>query len=633
MIYCTINGQAAYPSASDKIKVTYANQYIEDSGSYTYDISFPMSIHANQVLFANIHRFDVHKRSKSFDDCKFYADNRLFISGKGTITSVSDTTVKMQIVGGKSRIKYNSKFENHFVDKVPFPKVYITHGIDKAKYQGFGLTSIDAERYKKLIMVDLSTDFRVGQPGVALFYPIYDETNDQVSNYIRHVNVNKLVVDGVHYPHGHMVQMQNLAVQPNLIYVLKGVLESEGYKIVRNDFDAAPYTSIYIASARRTAKINEALPHWSVYTFIEEFRKRFNATFVFDDLVKEVSVISTNELTSNNAVAYECMGEYSAEFDEDGLENLATSNVEYSFDSSANRDWREFIPLSVLKQYPIKEYKSEEDMNSAAMAMSTRERRSTIFKLGLSYFIWALLPKDGNPENKDLTEQRTVCGMFNPILRDAESDNAIGLKMIPVAMFQRKRRAGIDASLPISPDLMPNSFVVMPSTANEGDSLLDGLSEDEDGDYYLSVQDAMQGTEDNTSEETADEPMRLMLSDNAVRDLDKNITTTFPASGSMSLYPIAYTDFREFSKWAGERFSLSLEATELSVSGLKKNNGIKVDIDAHNLYTIKFIADDIPDPSNIYIFNNRRFVCQKIEMEVTGEGLDRVKTGYFYAIL
>ena len=67
--------------------------------------------------------------------------------------------------------------------------------------------------------------------------------------------------------------------------------------------------------------------------------------------------------------------------------------------------------------------------------------------------------------------------------------------------------------------------------------------------------------------------------------------------------------------------------------GGKNNNGIKVDIDAHNLYTIKFIADDIPDPSNIYIFNNRRFVCQKIEMEVTGEGLDRVKTGYFYAIL
>ena len=122
MIHCTINGQTAYPSASDKIKVTYANQYIEDSGSYTYDISFPMSIHANQVLFANIHRFDVHKRSKSFDDCKLYADNRLFISGKGTITSVSDSTVKMQIVGGKSRIKYNSKFENHFVDKVPFPK-------------------------------------------------------------------------------------------------------------------------------------------------------------------------------------------------------------------------------------------------------------------------------------------------------------------------------------------------------------------------------------------------------------------------------------------------------------------------------------------------------------------------------
>ena len=44
MIVCSLNGKTAYPSSSDKIKVTYENQFVKDSGSYTYDISFPMDI-------------------------------------------------------------------------------------------------------------------------------------------------------------------------------------------------------------------------------------------------------------------------------------------------------------------------------------------------------------------------------------------------------------------------------------------------------------------------------------------------------------------------------------------------------------------------------------------------------------
>ena len=631
MIFCTINAHVAYPSTTDKIKVTYANQYIEDSGSYTYDISFPMSIHANQLLFGNIHRFDVHKPTAAFDDCKLYADNRLVICGKGTVTAVSESMVKLQIVGGKSRIKYNSRFESHYIDEIDFPPVQIVSGIDAKRYAQLSLSYVDASKQPSLVMVDLTNGIRVGQPGVAVFYPIYDESYDCISNSLYAAKFDKLKVDGISYPTGKMAVMQSLAVQPNLLHVLEYVLRYEGYTIRRNDYNVEPWNRLYIASARRSCHIKDALPHWSVYTFIEEFRKLFNATFVFDDIEKEVSIISTNELTSDNAVAYECLGEYSTEFDEDGLESLATSNVEYSFDSSGNRDWRESIPLSVLKQYPIKEFESGEDMNTAAMAMSTRERRSTIFKQGLSYYIWALLPKDGNPENKDLTEQRTVCGLFNPILRDRESDSCVDLKMIPVAMTQRKRWSG--KNILSLTDLMPNSKVIMPSMSNDKDSSLGNLTEDADGNYYVSVQDAMQGTDlSAASSESSDETMRLMFSGDYVRSLDKGITTKGGVFGSgddtIFRYPIALTDYRMYPAWTGTG-----ETVSLSLDRLQHNWGISVEIDSHNLFCIRFLTDDIPDPSNIYIFNNRRFVCQKIELEVSGEGFDRVKTGYFYEIL
>lgn len=65
MITCIINGMAAYPAASQSIKITYANQYVTDDGEYSYDITFPMSIMNNRRAFENVSRFDVSKNTKS----------------------------------------------------------------------------------------------------------------------------------------------------------------------------------------------------------------------------------------------------------------------------------------------------------------------------------------------------------------------------------------------------------------------------------------------------------------------------------------------------------------------------------------------------------------------------------------
>lgn len=629
MIHCTVNGKSAVPSSTDKIKVTYANQYIEDSGSYTYDITFPMSIHANQVVFANVHRFDVHKPTTAFDDCKLFADNRLFVSGKGTVTSVSDSAVKLQIVGGKSRIKYNSKFEQHYIDDIDYPDVKITSGIDAMRYGQMGVTSVDCRTKPSMVLVDLTNGVNVGLPGVALFYPIYDETHDCMSNYLAAATFDKLTFEGHKLPGGTVPFMRVLAVQPNLLYVLTYILNSEGYTVIRNDYDCAPWRRLYIASARRSCLIKHALPHWSVYTFIEEFHKLFNASFVFDDVAMTVSIIATNELTDKEAVSYDCLDEYSAEYDEDGLSNLATSNVEYDFDDSTERDWREFIPLSVLKQYPVQAYDNADAMTNAASAMTAKVRRSTIFKVGYTYYIWAMLPKNGDPESKDETEQRTLCGLFNPIMREKESDNVVDLKMIPVAMSQRKRIHS-KMLLPFT-DRIPNKIVCMPSMSNDKDTSLDNMTVDDDGDYYVSVQDAMQGADISSNEEDADEKIRLMFSGDWVRDLENDKVVrggTFGNDNTYTRYPICLTDGRMYPKLTGvgEDVSLSLER-------MPYNNNVNVEIDTHNLYCVKFVTDDIPDPSKIYIFHNRRFVCQKIEMDVSNDGIGKLKTGYFYEML
>ena len=57
-----------------------------------------------------------------------------------------------------------------------------------------------------------------------------------------------------------------------------------------------------------------------------------------------------------------------------------------------------------------------------------------------------------------------------------------------------------------------------------------------------------------------------------------------------------------------------------------------MNIDPKNLVNIKFVTDEIPDPTNLYMFHNKKYICSKIEMNVRDDGVEKEKTGYFYEI-
>ncbi len=644
MIVCSLNGKTAYPSSSDKIKVTYENQFVKDSGSYTYDISFPMDIARNREIFKNVQRLDVKKTVGDFEDCKLYAANRLIISGKGTVTSITNDVVKLQIVGGKSRIKYNSKFEKHFIDEIDYPSVVLDTGINKPVYDKAGTEYPNMDQFQWMLFIDLTTGNFVGQKGVAVISPINDETNEILANRVYLSKFSKIKINGVNFPSGKYAYMTNCSVSPYLVYVLKKVMEYEGYKIKRNDLDQSPWNRLVIVSACKSGKIKNALPHWTVYKFIDELRKFFNASFVFDEIGKTVSIIATNELLTNDTLTYDCEDDFSVEYDEDGLDNLVTSNIEYSFDDAANRDWREYISQSVQKNYVTKSFPSMTALTAAAEKMTTKERKTTIFKCGHEYFIWADLPKDGNPETEETTEQRTLCGLFNPIIRDMKSDTFQELNICPAAIYQRRVQNKDEKWVQQIGDAIGNPFIVVPSVTNEKEQSLEDMEVDDDGEYYYSVQDAMQGSSSDTPSATEDEdkmPVAFQAENVVNLQAHKAVAYDRRLDNEDTRYrvPVLYTDYRMYPDiLVRDSSSLALEALPERSFG---NGGQpatpagrfgEMRVDKHNQIAIKFITDDIPDPSKIYVFNNKRYICEKVEMNVTDDGIDKEKTGYFYEI-
>lgn len=627
MITCIINGHRAYPISTSSIKVTYANQYVTDDGEYTYDITFPMNILENRVIFKNVSRLEVRKNIAKYDDCKLFCNSQLIMSGVGTILSVNEKEIKLQIVGGKSRIKFNDRMEKHYIDEIQFGTA------DKPGYDvDEGWSQKFKDRITEIYRLDEDKTKFLGVEGKWCFVPVRDETNDMIANFVG-VDKTKQFI-GYNAPF-----ISNLAVQPNLMYIFRKVVEYEGYTIKRNDFDCKPWNQLYIASAYKTREIRRALPHWSSYTFIEEFRKLFNATIVFDDIQKTCSVIKKSELTSADSVAIEPLDEYTTDYDEDGsFSTSSTANLEYNLGDSANRDNYEVISKKVFENFDIVHstgiFDPQNQFKGTTQSWSEKQKRQTIIECNGSYYIYV--------ENEDGSKTWQLAGVWSPLIRDSSSDDYVEINISPAA--QVVEDINFKTAIIGEDNYYEKRCLLSIPNVKEPDSK--ECDVDDDGFSYISVQDAIDDESTLDKSEDDQECMNIFfIIPGEVQDDNK-----FSWVRAKSRWPKFKTDYRINTEYCGsteggfggngggafkEKYPYSLSICTKSTNdvvtlGCLHDNGLR--LDNKNCMETKFKSDDIPDPSNIYIIRNKKYVCEKIEMEVKDDAIEPVYTGYFYML-
>lgn len=628
MITCVINGMAAYPAASQSIKLTYANQYVTDDGEYSYDINFPMSIMDNRRVFHNVSRFDVSKVTQKFNDCKLYVSGRLILSGVGTIISVTEAEIKLQIVGGKSRIKYNDRMTKHYIDEIATFGTADKPGytVDKGWSQGFK----NLQKINDIYRLDEDKSKFLGVEGKWCFVPVRDETNDMIANFVG-VDKTKQFI-GYNAPF-----VMNLAVQPNLMYIFRKVVEYEGYKLKRNDFDCKPWNLLYIASAYKTRELRKALPHWSSYTFIEEFRKLFNATIVFDDIRKTCSVINASELTTADSVEIEPLDEYTTDYDEDGsFSTSSTANLEYNLGDSANRDNYEVISKKVFENFEIVHstgtWDPQNQFKGTTQSWSEKQKRQTIIECYGSYYIYV--------ENEDGSKTWQLAGVWSPLIRDSSSDDYVDINISPAAQVVEDINF---KTAVIGEDNYYEKRCLL-SIPNDKEPDSKECDVDDDGYSYTSVQDAIDDESTLDKSEDDQECMNIFfIIPGEVQDDNK-----FSWVRAKSRWPKFKTDYRINKEYCGsteggfggngggtfkEKYPYSLSICTKSTNdvvtlGCLHDNGLKMD--NKNCLQVKFKSEVIPDPSNTYIIHNKKYVCEKIELEVKDDQIEPIFVGYFY---
>lgn len=654
MIYCTLDGKKAYPATSENIKVTLENQYVKESGSYTYEISFPLDILENKLVFGNVQRMDVRKSIGDFETCRLYANNRLVIAGKGTVLSITPDTVKLQIVGGKSRVKYNSKFNKHYIDQiVEWDESFTDWNENNLAYLKWtnGYRSWSDQYDHDALLFDPAKSSFLGKEGKFSYNPILNTTDNINSNVVMVFKQD----DGTYR---HVIM--DLAVQPWLMYTLQMVLKAEGYTLERNDFDVYPWNRLVIASVDKLVtgggvgrrdgssralkyRTNYILPHMTVYDFLENVRKLLGGTFVFNENTNKVSFVKKDEISGNEKVSYECEDDFSVEHQEDGLGSMETSNVKYNIEDNSDRDWKDVMSDEVLDSFEIKEYATLTDMNNAVAEMTGNEKYYTIFNVAGDWYIYKGTYREvensggyfgGSRSSTSVSnDSRIAVGFFNPIIRDSDSDDYEEISIIPAAVCLEDRTTADKSSSEtyynahitnVVKDAISEWFIPVMEPAETSFSDKDTV--------YEAMTEGSSDSSSSDDDDSSDVTLQVFFQSKFMIDVtNKKIVPAGEHKAGVAYMPLVYTDYRQLDIF--EKDSTFKETMSLSFKSLGLTDKVNATpINSHNEVTIKFLTDDIPDPTKIYLFRNKKYICSKIEINVKDNGIEKEKTGYFYEI-
>lgn len=574
-------------SAPDGFKFTRENPYFTESESYTLEVSLPMDIYENRILMENIQLIERSKRFPSMK-CRLISGNKILLSGSARICQVNEVEVKVQLLGGKSEINFLSEEDGLYVDEM-----------EAALFDGVQVAVV----------------------------PVYDETNEIVRNAGGRGGGN--ISYGVR-TWGTSWE-GNYALQPNLMEMTRRIMSALGYEVTEMDCDREPWNRIFIASAKITQNPCHALPHWTTREFLDEFCKCFNCTMVIDQVGNKVQFIDNATRFRSQAIEIEVDDEFTAELSEESEAHaLSADNLEFDLSSSPSHDY-DFIPDNVREIGERRVHQTKSQAAADYEALGETDRMRYLYECAVGLFAGWEFDRSDFGAGKEI--RFTQVDVFGPRIRD-EKGSSTSLKICPAAMTDHERAySTVEMTVGGRTGLQGGHITyLMPSvenpTGNEYKPTGRGRATEED---IETMQDYITGEAEIEKAEKEDRLQIMFMDDveQTARFVDGN------PEGIEKKVLMPYTDWQFRKNYLGQehrKWSLSLNTTEadhylgkLHQAGFTFNMRAKL--------CLKFEADTVPDPGQVFLVRNKLYGCEKIEATVKDWGLERIMTGYFYEML
>jgi hypothetical protein len=606
-----LDNTQVYIATTDSIKLTRENSFFTSSGDYTLDVSLPLKISQNSQFFGPWQRIEATKNNKTYS-ARLLINNKCILNGSAKVTNVTNEVVKIQLYGDRSDL--NAIFGDKYIDEFSLP---YNSSDTIINFSGRRAPSIDSLKL---------TNSDVGWKKF-LYVPIQDETNGKVRNI--NSTVTRLSGTKEEYTETGYIQF-------NLLYCIKCVFSAMGYNCDVAAYDVEPFNHIIIANARRTPYMKTILPHWTVKTFIEELQHFFNCSFVFDSATLKVEMLPNKQIMNNTVCSIKPAEEFNVEVSDDSeAKSLATSNVLYDLSDSDYHD-NDYIDKEKLENIPYKEYDNYELLTTAYNAMSTSDKGSYLLRCPTGdYCKWVY----AGTETGDVKADFIQVNHFGELIRSTD-DNEITNKIAPVAMadavevpvYAEYNSSGSMNHGSYNVKAVGKCYQVMPSMKSIEQSGYTINPQDETKvpvEEPTTIQDYIENDSSDSKYEKPDRIEVFFYDGKTQQPIDKYYVGTavgLPVTSVFTAWNMKNFNCQEHSHWS---FSLHKEKDTVTFGNLIT----KEVVDDKKLYTIKFVSAEIPSANNIFIIKNKKFLAQKIEINIKDGRIDQLMTGYFYEVV
>ncbi|MCM1356915.1 MAG: hypothetical protein NC212_10990 [Staphylococcus sp.] len=694
MIQIFLDGMEAAIPEKTSIKFTEENPYFTKTSSYTYEIELPLDIEANRQIFGYVNRLDVVKDSPAMS-ARLVVDNRTLLVGTAHATSVTNTAVKVQLLGSEASYNYGNKMDETYIDELEMGD-WLTSTFPEAYPYGYTVKGSTQQLFEVIkrgqiingnpnvggtvTPVSGATLPRGEQPWVA--YPVRNSSADVICN--RYVcqeqtpGAKDYKMEAREYygtPNRRNPEESDFvisfAVQPYVWYIAEKIAKATGFTLSRGNnylYTNTLYRRIFILNANNFVECRKCLPHWSVNEFWTEVENTFGVVMTIDYETMSLRLTSRNDYYHNlrkdaMTVVDMVLDEYTTDFDDETQVDISTNNVGFADHDGGNED---ILSEFVLNNADINDSAANVEGLIAKMdGIGDRKAlyKKTLFKCkdGRQYIYARDCASDSGDRTEDSGtvdipgseggrvevsrpagkgEGLAEVNMFRPRMGNPDKEDIdISLRFVParfitadVDVFSAYKRP---ATAHAEDDPVASFPVVMLERPDVGDmSWAKSRYKDEIDLEAIITEEA----DEPSDSDSACDVIYIAIDNSELDTVDAEFKVEGEDVKKTFSHPRALLRERTLGLINGGKtvtdpgVSLSLIPIAGQRNLASESCSQNIKVDTLKRYCIKFIANAMPDVGAVFNIRNRLFVCEKIEADITVAGLGRMLTGYFYEI-
>ena len=576
-----LDGFRAIIKEGSSIKLSLENIYFTKSSSYTYDVELPLNIPENRKIFGNINRRDIEKEAKRLS-AALSADGVRLLTGEAIVTKVSDSSVTVQLLGYLSANNYGNRVEKIYIDEIDMGDWYNTSYGNIPGPSMTGSAYPIAARYMTdalggSVSYDRFINAFYGGDNLWVAYPIMNTNTETVHNEIvfrqYRDSPDGPVMLRLEQPYSTPGGLHN--GQPQVKMAVQPFVWVMAQKI-------AGYTGMKLNMADNALYTDPFLRR----IFLANANNRIECSkclphWTVNDWWEQIERTFGIVVVLDDQSGYMMLRKRS-DFYGDNTETTYLDNIVDTFSIDVNDESKSDISVcntgfadfnsSAHDRLPDNILQSatvNRDYDSLEDMLEQCGNSVTDYDSGTIVEFDIMQRPDRTDSSWELAEEE---------LTDSPLDIAAEIKAIDNGEdISEKEDSQSGESL---------AYIAIASGSHRDDALYG------DGEIYICQCPRPFIAESRSL--LLSQPTKIMIKD---------------PGASLSL--------------VNQSRVASLGAA-ITASPVKINTRIK--------HCFSFISSKVPNPNGIFVIQNRRYVCEKIEIGISSEGIDRKITGYFYPL-